>query len=77
MTDLGLAETTLVRSLLGFNLGVELGQLLIVLIFLLLAYRLRASGFYQRGILVGGSLVIAALAAVWLWQRAFDVARLF
>lgn len=77
LADLGLTESTLLRSLLGFNLGVELGQILIVAILLPIAYRLRATRFYQRGILWTGSIMIAALAAIWLLQRAFNIARLF
>ena len=77
LADLGLTESTLLRSLLGFNLGVELGQILIVAILLPIAYRLRDTRFYQRGVLWAGSLMIAALAAVWLLQRAFNISRLF
>lgn len=77
LADLGLAETTLVRSLLGFNLGVELGQMLIVALLLPIAYRLRTTRFYQRGVLWTGSLLIAMLATAWLFQRAFDISQLF
>lgn len=69
LADLGLTEATLVRSLLGFNLGVELGQVLIVAILLPIAYRLRTTPFYQRGVLGAGSLLIGLLATVWLMQR--------
>lgn len=77
LADLGLTEATLVRSLLGFNLGVELGQVMIVAILLPIAYRLRTTRFYQRGVLWTGSFVIATLAAVWLVQRAMNITRLF
>lgn len=76
LADLGLTKSTLVRSLLGFNLGVELGQVLIVAILLPISYRLRITRFYQRGVLRTGSLLIAALATVWLLQRAFEIAWL-
>ncbi len=70
LADLGLPRDALVLALVGFNVGVELGQLAIVLIFLPLAYALRRSVFYRRWIMVGGSIVIALLAAVWLVERA-------
>ena len=70
--DLGLPQGALVASLLVFNLGVELGQLCIVAVFLPLAYLLRYTRFY-RALLVGGSALIALLALVWLVERAFDV----
>lgn len=57
-------------SLLGFNLGVELGQLAIVAAFLPLAYALRWTPFYRRLIFVGGSLATLALALAWLVERA-------
>ncbi|MFM2057591.1 MAG: hypothetical protein RLY71_1976 [Pseudomonadota bacterium] len=73
LKDLGLDGAHLATSLLGFNLGVELGQLAIVALFLPLAWQLRRSRFYQRGLLVGGSVLIALLAGVWLVERAFDL----
>ena len=73
LTELGLPQETLVLSLLGFNLGVETGQLAIVAVFLPLAYALRATGFYRRGVFVGGSLLTLVIALVWLIERAFDL----
>jgi len=73
LADLGLPQSTLALALVGFNVGVEGGQLVIVLAFLPLAYAVRRSWFYRRGVMVGGSLAIAALAAVWLAERVFDL----
>jgi hypothetical protein len=73
LADLGLPQGALALALLGFNLGVELGQLAIVAAFLPTAYVLRRSAFYRRVVLLGGSLAIAALAAVWFVERAFDL----
>jgi hypothetical protein len=73
LVDLGLPQGALALALLGFNLGVECGQLAIVAAFLPLAYGLRRSAFYRRAVLTGGSLLIAAVAAVWLVERAFNV----
>lgn len=71
LQDLGLQEGQLVRPLLGFNLGVELGQLLGVALLLPLAWWARGQAFYRRGVVGGGSLLIAALAAFWFIERAF------
>jgi len=71
--DLGLPGDALVLALFGFNVGVELGQLAIVAVFLPLAFALRRTAFYQKGLVVGGSLLIALLAAVWFAERAFSV----
>jgi HupE / UreJ protein len=73
LADLGLPQEALFLALLGFNLGVEAGQLAIVAVFLPLAFVLRRTAFYRRGVLIGGSLLIAALAAVWLAERMFDL----
>ena len=73
LADLGLPQGTLLLALVGFNLGVETGQLAIVCAFLPVAYLLRRSGFYRRVIFTGGSAAIALVALVWLAERALDV----
>jgi hypothetical protein len=73
LADLGLPSGALVLALLGFNVGVELGQLAVVAVFLPLAYALRQTGFYRTGVLRVGSLLIAALAALWLVERALGL----
>jgi len=73
LADLGLPREALVLALVGFNLGVEVGQLAIVIVFLPLAFALRRTLFYRRWVMVGGSIVIAALATVWFIERAFAV----
>ena len=73
LKDLGLPQNALLLALVGFNLGVEIGQLAIVSVFLPLAYAMRASWFYRRLVFVGGSLAISAVASVWLVERAFNV----
>ena len=73
LADLGLPQGALVLSLVGFNVGVELGQLAIVAAFLPLAYLLRRGLFYRRVVLTGGSALIVVLATVWLAERALDL----
>jgi HupE / UreJ protein len=73
LADLGLPSDALALALVGFNVGVELGQLAIVLLFLPLAFALRRTSFYRRWVMHGGSLAIALLAAVWFAERAFAV----
>lgn len=72
LKDAGLARGALAAPLLGFNLGVELGQLAIVALVLPLAWALRGTRTY-RGAFAGGSAAIASVAAVWWIQRAFDL----
>ena len=73
LADLGLPRDALALALVGFNLGVEAGQLAIVAAFLPLAYALRSGPFYRRVVLQAGSWAIAGLAAVWFVERAFSV----
>ena len=73
LADLGLPREALALALVGFNLGVEAGQLAIVAVFLPLAFVLRRTTAYRRGVMVGGSLLIAALAGIWLIERVFVV----
>lgn len=73
LTDLGLPKGTLVIALVGFNLGVETGQLAIVTAFLPIAFRLRHTRFYRHFVLIGGSAIIVLLAAIWLVERVFDL----
>ena len=73
LLDLGLPSTSLVLALGGFNIGVELGQLAIVALFLPLAFWLRGTRVYRRVLFSGGSMAIAALACVWLVERAWDL----
>ena len=73
LADLGLPQGALVLALVGFNAGVEVGQLTIVAVFLPLAFWLRGTRFYRVGVLIGGSLLVALLASWWLAQRMFDL----
>ncbi len=66
-----LPPTRVVVPLLAFNVGVEIGQLTIVLPLLplcALAAR-RRPDVYRRAVVVLGSAVIGALGLVWLIQR--------
>lgn len=61
--------------LLLFNLGVELGQLSIVLVLLPLLALIarRGARTYRRVVVVGGSSIIALLGLLWLVERVLDL----
>ena len=69
LLDLELPATQLAVALGGFNLGVELGQLAIVAVFFPIAWALRHTRFYQRGVVVGGSIGIALVGSWWIAER--------
>ncbi|MVN88903.1 HupE/UreJ family protein [Deinococcus sp. HMF7620] len=60
----------LVQSLLGFNIGVELGQLALVAVAVPLLFWIRATVFYRRMVFAPASVGVAVVAAIWLVQRA-------
>lgn len=73
LADGGFAGAGLVTALVGFNLGVELGQLTFVAAFVPLAFAARRTTAYRRFALGAGSLAIGALALVWFVERSLDV----
>jgi HupE / UreJ protein len=73
LTDLDLPRSNLLITLFGFNAGVELGQLAIVAVFVPLAFAARHTTAYRRWALLGGSILVALLATVWLAERALAI----
>ena len=71
--DAQLAGPSMVSSLLGFNVGVELGQLFIAALFLPIAWWLRTRRFYPAALLPAGSAVLAAAGLAWFIDRVFDL----
>jgi len=69
LADLGLPQAALALSLAGFNIGVEIGQLSVVLLVVPAIFLLRERRFYRPLILVSGSCAIATVASVWLISR--------
>jgi HupE / UreJ protein len=70
LAEMGLPQGARLISLVAFNAGVEAGQLAVVLAVMPLAYLLRSTAFYRRGVMPWGSSAIACLALVWFVQRA-------
>ena len=73
LQELGLSRDRLWHPLLGFNLGVELGQLAIVALVLPLALALRRTPLYGRWVVRGGSGAVAALALAWTLERSLEL----
>lgn len=70
--QLGLPQNAYLLSLVMFNLGVELGQLTIILAaFFLLGKWFGDKPWYRRRIVIPLSAVIALIAAWWTIQRLF------
>lgn len=73
LIDLGLSNVALAISLLGFNIGVELGQLAIVLGLLPISYLTRNTHSYRNIVFRAGSFLIAVVATVWMYERIFNL----
>ena len=68
--DLGLAEGRFILSLIAFNVGVEFGQLaIIVCAYIILTLPFGQSEAYRRFIVIPGSLAIALVGLWWTLER--------
>jgi hypothetical protein len=76
LRELGLPARGLAASLLGFNVGVELGQVCIVGAFFPLTRWLsgRRRRKFKRRLVVAASCAILAFGAGWFVERAFELA---
>lgn len=73
LSGLPLQPSARVMALLSFNIGIELGQLACILLFMPLALLIRHRSFYRTYILQGGSILAGILAMVWMVQRLFNL----
>jgi hydrogenase/urease accessory protein HupE len=69
LNELELANHSKFITLLGFNIGVELGQIFIVATIVPLIYLLRNRPFYQPFILKFGSFLIVLMGIIWFYER--------
>ena len=68
--EIGLSRPDYAVGLIGFNLGVELGQLAVIaLAFLATGYWFREMPWYRRRIVQPASIVIALIATYWTIER--------
>jgi HupE / UreJ protein len=69
MTEAQLPEGALLWALAGFNIGVEIGQLLIIAVWSIVYWALHRWNGYQSWIVQGGSVALILLALYWFSQR--------
>ncbi len=67
--NLGLDRTHRFWSMFGFNLGVEIGQIFVILLAFPILFLLRRTPIYQNLVLRLGSVVIAVIAFGWMLER--------
>lgn len=73
MSHLPFRMVDLLWVVIGFNVGVELGQLAIVVAIFPILFFLRRTKFYEPVVLKGVSVVLMLIAGWWFVQRALDL----
>jgi hydrogenase/urease accessory protein HupE len=68
----GLGGEYLSYSLLGFNIGVEIGQILIIIAMFPILFLLRKSKLYPK-IIYYGSILLIIIAFYWFIERFFEI----
>lgn len=69
--EFGLPTGQFIPALVGFNVGVELGQLTVIALAFLAVGWFAAKPWYRRIISVPASWIIAAVGAFWVVERVF------
>jgi hypothetical protein len=70
--EFGLPAGQFVAALIGFNVGVEVGQLTVIAVaFLVVGYWFGKKDWYRSRIATPASLAIAAVGAYWFVERVF------
>ena len=72
LAEKGLVGNYMGLSIFGFNLGVEIGQLAIIVLVFPILYGLRKTTLYPK-IRVFGSIILIFFSLYWFIERAFDV----
>ena len=72
LSQLGMPKYAFATALISFNVGVELGQLTIILLmYVLVARQFAEKIWYRKLIVVPSSLLIAIVASYWTIERIF------
>lgn len=69
--EFGLPAGQFIPALIGFNIGVELGQLTVIALAFLTVGWFASKAWYRQAIAVPASCVIAAIGAFWVVERVF------
>ena len=73
LADMALPVGQLAIALAGFNIGVEIGQLAIVVLLLPILFIYRRGDWFRRTMVYGGSLMIAVFSVIWIYERSTGI----
>jgi hypothetical protein len=73
LRELGLPPNEFLMALVSFNVGVEMGQLSVVLLAFLAIGWLRDRSWYRSAVVLPASALIAGVGIYWSLQRAFGI----
>lgn len=72
LQDIGLSTSYFITALIAFNVGVELGQLVVIAICMLgVGIWFGNKSWYRQAITIPASLLIALIASWWFYERVF------
>jgi len=70
LSDFGMPQDDFVVALLSFNVGVEFGQLAVLLLaYLLLSHWFKDGQLYRKIIVIPGSILISVVGFYWFIER--------
>ena len=70
LNEIGVPESYFIASLISFNIGVELGQIgILILCFLTIGYWLGNKSWYRSNVTTPLSMIIAIIGLFWFLQR--------
>lgn len=74
LSDLGMPDYAFATALISFNVGVELGQMAIILtMYFLVSRRFSSMNWYRSKLVIPVCLVIAVIAGYWTIERIMTV----
>ena len=73
LSSMGISSTYMPLSLLGFNLGVEFGQVAIVALAFPILFVISRTRLYTRYMLASSAIILIIISLYWFVERAFQV----
>lgn len=72
LADFGIGQSNFIASLIGFNIGVEIGQLAVIAAcFLAVGFWFGDKPWYRKVVVIPVSILIALIGLYWAFERVF------